>query len=119
MQTSMQESKTSDQSEMSEDSSAHQVIHFEIVMRLKYNLKRSEEQARRKKKEAKGLTEEKLEENINIAFGETSTMTLFFMYILVGEGMFNFFPYRPSATATQENPDFADYQNKNKDYERV
>jgi len=35
---------------------------------------------KKKAKEPKGLTEEKLEENINIAFGETSTMTLLFMY---------------------------------------
>jgi len=34
---------------------------------------------KKKAKEPKGLTEEKLEENINIAFGETSTMTLLFM----------------------------------------
>ena len=34
---------------------------------------------RKAKKEPKGLSEEKLEENINIAFGETNTMTLLFM----------------------------------------
>jgi len=66
---------------------------------------RSEEQMRKKKaKEPKGLTEEKLEENINMAFGETSTITLFFM---------------PSATSTQDNSDFTEYQKKNKDYEHL
>lgn len=37
----------------------------------------------------------------------------------MGEKFEIYFVNRPSATATQENPDYADYQNKNKDYERV
>jgi len=35
---------------------------------------------KKKAKEPKGLTEEKLEENINLGLGETPTITLLFMY---------------------------------------